>query len=89
MTLDQNLKNQIISKLREKGAILPCQRCGKSEFTIMDGYFNAPINAELQNNLIVGGPVIPTVIITCNNCGCLNYHAVGLLNLGLLPKQNS
>lgn len=82
--MDQDQKNAIIKNLEEKGAKLPCPRCGKTHFSIIDGYFNHILQKE-YNSLVIGGPTIPVVVIACTNCGFLSQHALG--GLGLLPSQ--
>ena len=82
--MDKAQKDKIIQKLVEKGAVLPCPRCGNKEFTIIDGYFNQTLQDELQG-LVIGGPSIPSVVTACGRCGFLAQHALGAL--GMLPPQ--
>jgi ribosomal protein S27AE len=83
--MDKTQKDKIIKKLIEKGARLPCPRCGNAEFTVIDGYFNQTLQAQLQG-LVIGGPSIPSVVTACTRCGYLAQHALGAL--GLLPSQD-
>lgn len=82
ISADQNKK--VIDALDRVGANLPCPRCGKRNFALVDGYFNHPIQTSL-NGLVIGGPSVPSVVVVCNNCGFISQHALGALNL--LPKQ--
>ena len=82
--LSKEHKEKIIKVLDEKGAKLPCPRCGNNNFTLLDGYFNQTIQTELKG-MIIGGPSVPSVVIVCNRCGYLSQHALG--PLGLLPKE--
>lgn len=82
--LDETQKQQIIKALDERGAKLPCPRCGNNNFTLLDGYFNQTIQTELKG-MVIGGPSIPSVVVACNRCGFLSQHAIGAL--GLLPKE--
>ena len=82
--LSQDQKDRIIKALTERGARLPCPRCGNQNFTLVDGYFNQPIQTEL-GGLVIGGPSIPSVVVVCTRCGFLSQHALGVL--GLLPKE--
>lgn len=82
--LTEEQKVKIIETLKEKGVTLPCPRCGNNNFTIMDGYFNQPIQTEL-GGLVLGGPSVPSIVLVCTRCGFLNQHALGVL--GLLPEE--
>jgi transcription elongation factor Elf1 len=86
--MDQAQKDNIIRILQERGANLNCPRCGHSNFSLIDGYFNQPIQPQLNNNLIIGGPAVPSVAVVCTHCGFLTQHAIGVLGL-LPPAQNS
>jgi len=82
--LSQEQKENIIKVLEEKGAKLPCPRCGHNNFMLLDGYFNQTIQTEL-NGMVLGGPSVPSVVVACTHCGFLSQHALGVL--GLLPKE--
>ena len=82
--LSQEQKNKIIKALMDRGARLPCPRCGNQNFTLVDGYFNQPIQKEL-GGIVLGGPSIPSIVVVCTRCGYLSQHALGVL--GLLPKE--
>jgi len=71
-------KRKIIQALESSGARLPCPRCGNSHFTLLDGYFNQPLNAEL-GSIVIGGRTVPSVVLTCSRCGYLSQHALGAL----------
>jgi ribosomal protein L37E len=73
-------KLRIVEKLEERGATLPCPRCGNQYFSLLDGYFNQPIQSELSN-IEFGGTSIPSVVVACNRCGYLSQHALGVLGL--------
>lgn len=77
-------KRKIIAALEERGATLPCPRCGNNAFTLLDGYLNQTIQKELKG-IVIGGPSVPTIVITCKRCGFLSQHALGIL--GLLPEE--
>ena len=83
--MNQEEKDNIIRILQERGANLNCPRCGNNNFSLVDGYFNQPLQAQLNNNLVIGGPAIPSVAVVCVRCGFLSQHAIGVL--GLLPAQ--
>jgi predicted nucleic-acid-binding Zn-ribbon protein len=83
-TLPEEQKQKIIKALEDRGAKLPCPRCGNKNFILMDGYFNQTIQVDL-NGMVLGGPSIPSVVIACSRCGYLSQHAIGVL--GLLPIE--
>ena len=76
-------RREIIDILDQRGATQPCPRCGNQEFTLIDGYFNQPIQSDLSSYAI-GGPAVPSVVVACNRCGYLSQHALG--PLGLLKR---
>ena len=82
--LSKEEKERIIQALDDRGAKLPCPRCGNNSFTLLDGYFNQTIQTELKG-MVIGGPSVPSVVVACNRCGYLSQHALGAL--GLLPKE--
>jgi len=82
--LSEKDKQKIISTLTERRATLPCPRCGNSQFTLIDGYFNETVQTELKG-IVIGGLSVPSVVIACNQCGFMSHHAIGVL--GLLPGE--
>ena len=83
-SMTEEEKQKIITALQNKQALLPCPRCSKQKFTILDGYFNQTIQQHIQAGLIIGGPSVPSAVIVCDNCGYMSQHALGIL--GLMPK---
>lgn len=79
-------KHEIVEALEERGAKLPCPRCGNQSFTLLDGYFNQVLQTDL-GGIILGGPSIPSVVVVCTRCGFLSQHALGAL--GLLPRREA
>ena len=65
-TIPANEKQKIIKALEDKQALLPCPRCHKQKFTLLDGYFNQPIQQNLQN-FNLAGPSLPSAVIVCEN----------------------
>lgn len=80
--ISQAERDNIARVLQEKNALQPCPRCGEKQFTLLDGYFNEPIQSK-PNNLNIGGQCIPSVVVICNNCGYMSQHALGMLNIAL------
>ncbi len=69
-------QKKFIVLLNQKGANKPCARCGKQNFTLIDGYSYFPVNEKLGT--ILGGPTIPALLVACNNCGAVVPHAIGV-----------
>lgn len=78
--MDKERKDEIIKRLTERGALMPCPRCGNENFSIIDGYFNQTIQSEFKG-LVIGGRSVPTAIVVCNKCGYIAQHALGVLGL--------
>jgi predicted nucleic-acid-binding Zn-ribbon protein len=85
MKFDQETKQKIAKIIEEKGALKPCARCGQQNFSLLDGFTSLPLSQEVSNNVIIGGPTVPCVVIACSNCGHIEFHAIGAL--GLLNTQ--
>jgi len=83
--MTQEEKNNIITRLQERGAQMPCPRCGHQHFSLTDGYFSHQVQQSFGELTIGGGPTIPTVVVICTQCGFLSQHALG--SLGLLPPS--
>lgn len=75
-------RKRITEALTRVGAMRACPRCGHGAFTLIDGYFNQPIQTDL-GSMVFGGPSIPSVVVACTRCGFMSQHALGVL--GLLP----
>ena len=82
--MDKKTKDEIAKRLTERGAVLPCPRCGNNNFSVIDGYFNQTLQDDLQG-VVIGGPSVPMAVVACNRCGFLSQHALGVL--GLLPNR--
>lgn len=85
-SLSEEDKKRIANELSRRIPDLSCPMCHRKNFIITDGYFNSPINANLQG-MVLGGPSIPSIGIVCANCGFISQHALGIL--GLLNKNDS
>ncbi len=79
-TMDQTRLNELASALQRKGANKPCDRCGHSQFSIIDETLLTmqPLNGSF---VVGGGGGVPAVVVACNNCGNLWHHALGALNM--------
>jgi len=80
-------RNKIAEKLKEKGALRPCHRCGQNSFTVLEGFSNIHLQEDFSAGLVIGGPSVPVAHIVCNNCGAITPHALGALDM--LQKEGA
>lgn len=77
-TVDQSIVNFLNSKWRPPKS---CQVCGANTWNV------EPQLAELRflnlGAFVVGGPVLPLVVLTCNNCG--NTIFINAVKAGWIP----
>lgn len=83
-------KKKVAQILTEKKAVLPCHRCGSKTFSILDDYTKIQIQSDLDKiaDTFVGGPSVPAIVVACNNCGAITFHALGALGLLSAPKED-
>jgi len=76
----QKLLNHLNSKWQGR----PCQMCGVGNWTVSDSIFE--LREYNQGNMVIGGgPLIPVVPVTCNNCG--NTVFVNAIKAGLIEPN--
>jgi ribosomal protein S27AE len=78
MEFTDELRKQIQQSLEQKGALGSCERCGSGNFTLLDGYFRQDVQNDMQN-VVMGGPSVPTISMACSNCGNMSFFAVKAL----------
>lgn len=70
MSLDDKRKQELVSFINERVQLKPCSLCQANSWTLSDTVWEM---REFQGgSLYVGGPVLPVIAITCNQCG--NTH---------------
>lgn len=69
----------VIKALNEKGVKLPCPRCGKKEFSIVEE--SVVLLQPDPEAFTIGGPSIPVIIVVCNHCGYITSHAKKVLGI--------
>ena len=69
-----DIKAELQTALGEKLKQTPI--LGEAGFTLIDGFMTLSLNGELSNNLIIGGPSIPTVGIVGNTSGRIYTFAL-------------
>ncbi len=86
MKLSEEEQQKVIEWLEAKwqGEKL-CQVCGTGNWSVSDLIFQLP---EFDpKKITIGGPVMPVVSISCNNCG--NTYFFNAMKLGVLhPPEN-
>jgi hypothetical protein len=84
--MSKYVPNEFITALGKKmnGIQIPdCSYCGGKKFTSTDKFANIIIGEELGGiNL---GPNIPCGMVVCENCGHIEFFALG--SLGLLKNK--
>jgi predicted nucleic-acid-binding Zn-ribbon protein len=78
LSMDKQRQEQIISALKEKGAIQVCPRCRNLEFEVI-GESMIPLTD--RQSPLGGHAQIPTILVSCTNCGYIAQHATRLLEL--------
>ena len=70
-------------------AVGTCPLCGYRTWSLQDG-FVIPILQESAASLDLTGPAIPSVVITCGNCGNSQFLNVIVLGLrDMLERERS
>ncbi|MFA7194077.1 MAG: hypothetical protein WC087_04140 [Candidatus Paceibacterota bacterium] len=59
----QQHKENIITALEARGFRMRTDGLMNPEFILIDGFVNQPIYNQLSNNVVIGGPTIPMVVI--------------------------
>ena len=67
--------DEVGAKLKEKGALKPCPRCGQSKFTYV-GEIDLPLAPSPIPRALPGPSYIPSIAIGCDNCGYIMHHAI-------------
>lgn len=76
---------KMISFLSKKWGENKCNMCGGGTWEVQDKVFQ--LTEFHQGNLVVGGPLVPVVPVTCTNCG--NTTLVNALIAGAInPEPN-
>lgn len=68
------IKNRLQDALQEKLKLTPIPN--EAGFALIEGFMTFPIQAELSNNLIIGGPNVPMVGIVGNTSGRIYTFAL-------------
>ena len=89
-SLNEQTKNEIANILKEKEALLPCSRCGRTNFIISDGLGQVSINQNYDSaSFVISSAYIPTIILICENCGLINELAIKILGLQIEKEEQN
>ena len=80
-------RDEIAAKIKQKGATLPCHRCGQNSFIVLGGFTSITLQDDFSGGIVLGGPSVPVAHIACNNCGAITSHAIG--GLDMLPDEGA
>ena len=81
MPFTQEEREQISSAIQAKAPqVNRCPICLNQDWSLQDG-FAVPGIQDNISRIVIGGPVLPSVVIVCTNCG--NTHFLNALILGL------
>ena len=79
-------EKEILAVLEKVGVLNVCPICRLGRFQLHPGYFVNIVQQDIKT-VELGGEAIPTVVLTCRNCGFVSQHSLG--ELGLLPESKS
>jgi len=80
-------RKKIIAALNKKDVSQPCPRCSSKDFSVIgesEIVVVRPTQVQAIGALKPIGPVkttMPTIIVTCDNCGYVAQHAQAALDL--------
>lgn len=73
-------KRQIADALSKRLETIVCPMCHQSRYTLIDGYVSEPVQDDYKK-VVLGGRMIPSVMLVCNHCGHIDRFALGVLGL--------
>lgn len=78
--MDEETKKQIINALSQRVGSFVCPICHQSKYTFVDGYTVDAVREDYKA-ILLGGRLIPSVMLVCNNCGHIDRFSLGVLGL--------
>lgn len=78
--MTEKQKQNILQRIHEKIPVLECPMCHHGSFTIVDNYVSMTLMEDYRN-VKMAGKAVPCVMIVCNNCGFVGFHALGAIGL--------
>ncbi len=81
--MSQIKTDAVIAFLNSKWGDRSCPMCNSGPWNVQDRIFQ--LNEFHQGNLVVGGPLIPVIPVSCGNCG--HTVLVNAIISGALPAE--
>lgn len=78
--MNEEKKKQIINVLTQRVGSFVCPICHQAKYTFIDGYTVDPIQEDYKS-IQLGGRIMPSVMLVCNNCGHVDRFSLGVLGL--------
>lgn len=76
--------SKAVEHLRAKWHGRSCQMCGAGNWNVQDSTYQ--LIEFNQGGLVLGGPVIPVIPITCSNCG--NTILLNAITAGIVAAES-
>jgi len=78
--MEQKRFDQIVAALKSKPQLdRPCPRCQSREFELV-GETCLALD-QRGGSIVIGGPVVPVVVLACKQCGLIIYIAQAALGI--------
>lgn len=76
------VRQEFLEALERRGAILPCQRCGHTTWSLLEHFFYLPAQANLSA-IRLTGTGLALVGLACTRCAHVVFHAATRLGIDL------
>lgn len=86
--LSDELRNEIARALSDRGADMPCPRCGNTRFVLVNGFLADSVQTTLLG-VVIGGEHVRSVAVVCDRCGYLSQHALAVLDVPSLRPERA
>ena len=78
--MNEERKRLIVKVLSQRVSSIVCPICHQSKYSFVDGYTIDPVQDDYKA-VQLGGKIIPSVMLVCNNCGHIDRFSLGVLGL--------
>lgn len=73
------VREQIVQAINNPQRRRVCPYCGRGNLSALDGFINHQIQQDAGGGLVVGGRILPSIAIICQDCGNIQFVALKLL----------
>jgi hypothetical protein len=83
MAFPEQVKAQILQRLRERWASNACPLCGTQKWSV-EGFITFAVENAIVRLPLSQGPVLPCAALVCLNCGntlLINLSVLGFVNI--------